>query len=231
MDEKTEVVAIIPAYNESLRILPVIRSALEFLPVLVVDDGSTDGTAAVSESAGAKVISQSPNQGKGTALREGFSNAMSAGFGAAITIDADGQHDPNDIPIFLEKYRELKSDLIIGMREFKDMPPIRRLANSLGQLSFSWAIGQPIPDNQSGFRLLNSRMMEVMLNSKESGFEFEVEMILHCIQKGYLLEWVKIRTIYTGESSHIKPLKHIKEFSRMVINTRRMRDSLQVHGQ
>ena len=182
MDKYPRITAIIPAYNESRRIQGVIHSALEFLPVLVVDDGSTDDTAGVSRAAGAKVFLQSPNQGKGAALRAGFSSALSGGFEAAVTLDADGQHDPNDIPMFLETYRKQHSDLIIGMRDFRDMPLVRRVANSLGQLSFSWAVGRKIPDNQSGFRLLSSRLMEAMLTSSESGFEFEVEMILRCIQ-------------------------------------------------
>jgi glycosyltransferase involved in cell wall biosynthesis len=227
MEENTGIIAVIPAYNESFRIQEVIRSTFKFLPVLVVDDGSTDDTAAVSRSGGAHLVAQSPNQGKGAALRAGFSHALSAGYQAAVTLDADGQHNPNDIPLFLKNYRETRSDLIIGMRDFSDMPLTRRLANSLGQLSFSWAVGEWIPDNQSGFRLLSSRLMESMLSSAESGFEFEVEMVVHCLQMGFRLEWVPIQTIYTSGGSHIKPLKHIKEFTRMVIKTRRMRDTFQ----
>ncbi|MFN2159789.1 MAG: glycosyltransferase family 2 protein [Anaerolineales bacterium] len=226
LDENAGITAIIPAYNESLRIGEVIRTARQFLPVLVVDDGSTDDTAEISRLAGANIISYSPNRGKGAALRAGFTHVLSSDCKAAVTLDADGQHDPGDIPGFLAYYRKTNSDLIIGMRDFRDMPLTRRLANSLGQLSFSWAVGGWIPDNQSGFRLLSKRLMEQMLISSEMGFEFEVEMIVRCIQMGYHLEWVPIRTIYTGESSHIKPLKHIKEFTRMVILTRRMRDSI-----
>ena len=110
--------------------------------------------------------------------------------------------------------------MIIGKRDFNQIPPVRRLANSLGKWSFSWAVGQPIEDNQSGYRLLNRRMMEAVLESKETGFEFEVEMIVSCIQRGYTLEWVPIKTIYRDEGSHIHPLRHTYEFTRLVLQTR-----------
>jgi glycosyltransferase involved in cell wall biosynthesis len=220
------VLALIPAYNEAERITPVIVGALAHLPVLVVDDGSNDNTSQVAKDNGAEVLNQSPNQGKGGALRTGFQRAIDEGYQAVLTLDADGQHDPVEIPAFLESFNRTDADLIIGQRDFSQIPPIRRLANTLGRWSFSWAVGQPVLDNQSGFRLINRRMMEAMLGSGEKGFEFEVEMIVVCIQLGYTLEWVPIRTIYTGEGSHIHPLKHVIEFTRMVLQTRRkMRQS------
>ena len=101
------------------------------------------------------------------------------------------------------------------------MPPVRRLANSLGRRAFSWALGQEVPDNQSGYRLLSRRMMEASLEIRERGFEFEVEMIVICTQRGYTLEWVPIRTIYGDETSHIKPWQHTVNFLRVVRQTRR----------
>ena len=85
------------------------------------------------------------------------------------------------------------------------MPPVRRLSNTLGTLVFSLAARRSIPDNQSGYRLISRRLMEEMLVPSEQGFEFEVEMIIKCIQRDYHLEWVPIRTIYADENSHIKP--------------------------
>ena len=158
--QKARIVAIIPAYNEGARITAVITGAAEFLPILVVDDGSTDDTVAQAEAAGATVIRQTPNQGKGAALRTAFRHALAADYDAVVTLDADGQHDPAELPKFLAAYAEKQPDLIIGQRRLRHMPPIRRLANYLGRKSFSWAIGQPIPDNQSGYRLISRRLLE-----------------------------------------------------------------------
>jgi hypothetical protein len=110
--------------------------------------------------------------------------------------------------------------LIIGQRDFSQMPPIRRLANSLGRWSFSWALGQYIPDNQSGYRLVDRQLMEAMLASSERGFEFEMEMIVICLKRGFALDWVHIRTIYAGERSHINNLEHTIRFVRMLWRTR-----------
>jgi len=218
--KSSEILVLIPAYNEATRLAPVVIGALSQLPVLVVDDGSTDNTAAVADSAGAAVLPQIPNQGKGAALRAGFQWALDKGYGAVLTLDADGQHDPAEIPNFLQAYRADQADLIIGSRDFDLMPLVRRLANSLGRRIFSWALGQYVPDNQSGYRLISHRLMEAMLASGEQGFEFEVEMIVVCMQQGFKLDWVPIRTIYAGESSHINPLQHTINFLRVVRQTR-----------
>jgi glycosyltransferase involved in cell wall biosynthesis len=219
--DHSNILALIPAYNEADRIGKVIDGARLFLPVLVVDDGSTDDTAELAAVHGAAVLSQSPNQGKGEALKAGFRRAISEGYQAVLTLDADGQHDPAEIPKFLEAFRRNQADLIIGARDFSRIPPVRRLANTLGRWSFSWAAGQTIPDNQSGYRLVGQRLMSKMLESRESGFEFEVDMIVTCLQSGCRLEWVPVRTIYAGEVSHIHPLRHLVLFTRMVLQTRK----------
>jgi glycosyltransferase involved in cell wall biosynthesis len=216
------IVALIPGYNEGPRIGSVVRSTLEHLPVIVVDDGSTDDTAARAREAGATVIAQRPNQGKGAALRAGFVRAMAAGYDAALTLDADGQHDPTEIPRFLDAWSsDPRPELVVGCRNFRAMPPLRRLSNELGGRAFSWAVGRQIPDNQSGYRLVSQRVMEATLTSDESGFEFEVEMITTCIRLGGTIAWVPIRTIYAGEPSHIRPLSHLRSFIRIVRKARR----------
>ena len=220
-DETLNILALIPAYNEARRVSTVVTTACQYLPVLVVDDGSTDDTAAVATLSGATVLSQRPNQGKGVALETGFLKAIAEGYAAVLTLDADGQHDLAEIPKFLQAYQEQEVDLIIGARDFSQIPPVRRVANTLGRWSFSWAVGRPVQDNQSGYRLISRRLMEAMLASQEHGFQFEVEMIVVCDQKGYALDWVPIRTIYAGESSHIQPLQHVVEFTRMVLQTRK----------
>ncbi len=198
----------------------VVEQSRAFLPVLVVDDGSVDETVQRSEAAGAEVLRQQPNQGKGAALKAGFKWALEHGYAAVITLDADGQHDPTEIPRFLEVFTARKPDLIIGARDFSRMPFIRRMANSFGTWAFSWAMGQHIRDNQSGYRLIGRRMMGAVLESGESGFEFEVEMIVECTRRGFVLDWVPIRTIYAGEHSHIQPLGHTLKFFQMVWRTR-----------
>jgi glycosyltransferase involved in cell wall biosynthesis len=191
--------------------------------VVVIDDGSTDDTVSVAEAAGATVLRQIPNQGKGAALKEGFRWALSQpDCEALVTLDADGQHDPAEIPKFLHARAAHASDLVIGYRNFDEMPLTRRLANNVGTLSLSWAMGQKILDNQSGYRLISRRLMQATLESDEAGFEFEVDMVVLCIRRGFRLDWVPIRTIYAGEGSHIKPWPHIKNFFRVVRKTRRL---------
>jgi len=217
------ILAIIPAYNESARVAAVVTGARQFLPTLVVDDGSSDDTAIQAESAGASILRQSPNQGKGAALRAAFRYALSEGYDAVVTLDADGQHDPAELPKFLDLFAQKHPDLIIGQRRLRQMPPLRRLANYLGRKSFSWAIGQPIPDNQSGYRLISRKLLEELQSGEEAGFEFEMEMIVICVRKGYVLDWVPIRTIYAGESSHINNTTHFTNSVRMIAQIRRTR--------
>jgi glycosyltransferase involved in cell wall biosynthesis len=216
------IIALVPGYNEGPRIGRVVSIAAAHLPVLVVDDGSRDDTVAQARAAGATVIEQRPNQGKGAALRAGFRRALADGADAVLTLDADGQHDPAEIPTFLAAWAtEPRPDLVVGRRNFRAMPPIRRLSNVLGGRAFSWAVGRPIPDNQSGYRLVSRRIMEATLASDEGGFEFEVEMITTCIRLGGAIAWVPIRTIYAGEPSHIRPLAHLRSFIRIVRKARR----------
>jgi glycosyltransferase involved in cell wall biosynthesis len=221
------IVALIPGYNEAPRIGAVVEATRRHLPLIVVDDGSSDGTAGAARRAGATVIEQRPNQGKGAALRAGFRQALADGAEAILTLDADGQHDPAEIPSFLAAWtippadQEPRPDLVIGRRSFRSMPPIRRLSNELGRRAFSWAVGRDIPDNQSGYRLVSRRLAERALVSDEHGFAFEVEQITTCIRLGGTIAWVPIRTIYAGAPSHIRPIAHLREFVRIVRQARR----------
>ncbi len=169
------------------------------------------------------MIEQRPNQGKGAALRAGFRQALADdAVEAILTLDADGQHDPAEIPAFLAAgAAEPQPDLVIGRRNFRAMPPARRLSNVIGGRAFSWAVGREIPDNQSGYRLVSRRLAEATLASDEPGFAFEVEQITSCIRMGGTIAWVPIRTIYAGAPSHIRPLAHLREFVRIVRQARR----------
>lgn len=216
-----QIVALIPAYNEARHVAEVVAGAGAHLPVWVVDDGSTDDTAARAEAAGALVLPLKVNQGKGGALRAGFRRALERGVTAVVTLDADGQHDPTEIPTFLEAHTLRGADLIVGERAFRQIPWLRRTTNTIGRWLFSWALGQSVPDNQSGYRLISQRLMGAMLDSVEQRFQFEVEMIVTCVLYGFVLEWVPIRTIYADETSHIRPLHHLYHYFRMMWQTRR----------
>ena len=220
------IVALIPAYNADRFVADVIKRARAYVPVIAVNDGSKDNTLAALRQTDASVIDQQPNQGKGVALRAGFSRALEMGAEAVIQLDADGQHDPTEIPLFLEKFKATNADLIIGERDFGGMPLVRRVSNTVGRTAFSWAVGRRVRDNQSGYRLLSRRLIEAVLGSKEQGYEFEMDMILIAVKRGWRIEGVPIRTIYGDEKSNIKPMQHVVHFFRMVRTARRaMRSS------
>jgi len=217
-----EGIVLIPAFNEESKIASLVSQCKAFLPVVVVDDGSSDATARLAQEAGATVLMHVHNQGKGAALKTGFQYALKKGCRWAITIDADGQHDPREIPLFIQAFTKSQADLIIGQRDFSSMPPVRRLANTLGRFFISRVVGRTIPDNQSGYRLISNRLMESSLQLKEIGFELEVEMIVECILRGNKMEWVPIQTIYQGEKSHIQPVRHLLKFVQVSWQARRL---------
>ena len=211
-----KILALIPAYNEEIAIQAVVRETMKYLPALVADDGSTDATVELSREAGAMIVQNEKNLGKGAALRNGFRYALKNGYQAVLILDADGQHDPHEIPLFLESYQQYKSNLIIGKRDFTQMPFTRRLANSLGGVLVNRLTRETIPDNQSGYRLIDAKVMNLLLDSQEMGFEFEVEMIFACLYAGLSIDWVPIKTIYADEESHISPLSHINNYFRIL---------------
>jgi glycosyltransferase involved in cell wall biosynthesis len=221
-DGEERLLALIPAYEEAARIADVVAAAHRHLPVLVVDDGSTDATAQLAERAGARVIRQVPNAGKGAALCAGFRVALDEGVDAVITLDADGQHDPDEIPSFVAAFAIDRPELVIGERDTRSMPPVRRASNVAGGALLAMALGRRVPDNQSGYRLIGRTLMRAMLDSEESGFEFEVEMIARCLALGLPMASVPIRTIYAGEASHIRPWRHLTEFLRIARKARRI---------
>jgi glycosyltransferase involved in cell wall biosynthesis len=216
-----EVLAVIPAYQAATTLAAVVGEARRHLRVLVVDDGSTDDTSGTAGAAGADVLRQEPNQGKGAALRAGFRRALAEGCEAVITLDADGQHDPSCVPDFLAAWQARRAPLIIGRRDFRRMPLSRRIANELGTATFSWAVGRPIADNQSGYRLVARPLLPLLLDSAERGFEFEVEMITLAIRAGLAIDWVPIPTIYEDQGSHIRPVAHVTNFLRVAWAARR----------
>ncbi len=214
------ITALIPAYNAEAFVGAVVRRARKHVPVIAVNDGSRDGTLEALRATGVTVVDQQPNQGKGAALKRGFREALDLGAAAVIQLDADGQHDPDEIPLFLDRFAATQADLIIGERDYSRMPFVRRMSNTIGRRAFSWAMGRRINDNQSGYRLLSRRLMEAVLASGESGFEFEMDMIVISVKRGWRIEGVPIRTIYGEEKSNIRPVQHVVHFVRMVWQAR-----------
>ena len=214
---------VIPVYNHAETILSVIERARALsLPVWVIDDGSTDGTAeCLQRVSGITVLRHEKNLGKGAAILTGFS-ALRGTADWVVTLDADGQHDPAEIPRFLAAFKAARPELIVGRRDFRRMPPVRRLSNTVGGLILSAAVGRSIPDNQSGYRLVGRRLMSTLLASEEDGFAFEVEMIARCIALDLAIAWVPIRTIYAGEPSHIRPWAHFTSFVGAARDARRI---------
>ncbi len=210
-----EIIALIPAYNEARYITEVVQRTLKHVPVVVIDDGSRDGSGAAAALAGAKVLVHTVNQGKGKALNTGFDYAVRREVAAAITLDADGQHDPDEIPLFIEAFRAGKGDIIIGQRTFAQMPAKSQFGNRVGTFLLGLAMGQPIPDNQSGYRLLRREVM-AQVRPSTTRFEAEVEILLRAQLAGFRLAWVPIKTIYNDKKSHFRPLHDSALFLRMV---------------
>ena len=213
---RPRVLALIPAWNEAIRIAPIIEEARQHMPVLVVDDGSADDTAAVAEAAGATVVRHAENRRKGAALQTGFQWALDHDYDAVITLDADGQHDPAEIPRFLVALEEGAGDLIIGERRFSEMAWPRPVTTRVGAWLLSLALGTKVTDNQSGFRLLTRRFLE-QVELTSTGFEMEVEMIWEAVRLGMPIGWVPIRTIYgIDKESYFHPIEDSRRFLRMV---------------
>ena len=137
-----DLIALIPGYQEGPRIGAVVTAALEHLPVIVVDDGSTDETGAEANAAGATVVRQIPNQGKGAALRTGFREALDLGVEAVVTLDGDGQHDPAEIPAFLVAFRATSAELMRTSRQ-----PARCVCRASSR---SWPPQPSVPGAWSG---------------------------------------------------------------------------------
>ncbi|MDD5556251.1 MAG: glycosyltransferase family 2 protein [bacterium] len=209
--------AVIPAYNEEKRVAGVVRGALRHLPAaIVVDDGSSDGTARAAAAAGAALIRHGANRGKGAALETGLRRAFDDGFDAAVILDADGQHDPGEIPRFLEAAGSSGADIVVGnrMEERGRMPLVRYLTNRVTSFFVSRLAGRPIPDSQCGFRLVDRRAFDRMRLST-ARYETESEMLIQAGRAGCAIASVPVRTIYGDEKSRINPLVDTLRFIRL----------------
>ncbi len=205
----TQCAAVIPCLNEELAIAEVIAGVKRHLPtVLVVDDGSSDQTAVRAEAAGAKVLRNTHNLGKGASLRIGWNHAQQLGLNWSLSLDGDGQHAAEDMPQFFECAERTSACLVIGnrMHDPASMPWLRRLVNRWMSRRLSNLAGVALPDSQCGFRLMNLDVWS-RLPLHTNHFEIESEVLLSFARAGQLVEFVPIRTLYKSEHSKISPLK------------------------
>jgi glycosyltransferase involved in cell wall biosynthesis len=219
--EKTA--AVVPAYNAGTYLPSVIGNIQKFLPlnrIVVVDDGSTDGTNAAARNAGVVVVVHETNQGKGAALSSGARKAIELGMDYIITLDADGQHDPADIPRFAEYAGRSGADIIVGNRmdDRKDMPFIRIFANTATSMFVSLRTGIRIPDSQNGYRMLKTSIFEkIKLVTRR--YDTESEILIKTAGMGGRIESIPVETIYGTETSSVHPFVDTLRFFRMVIRS------------
>jgi len=192
--------ALIPAFKAESSLGEVIELAKKFIQrVIVVSDGSTDNTGAVARSRGVELITIPSNRGKGYALRLGFSHALTNGCRAIVTLDADGQHDPADIPSFLRAHDQDSEAILIGSRmaQVEQFPRQRYYSNQAAVFFISKALGQPLEDTQCGFRLYPSRVLRRIVLTT-SHFQTETEVLLRAARKGISLRSVPVKNIYVN---------------------------------
>jgi glycosyltransferase involved in cell wall biosynthesis len=215
--ENMSVLIVIPCYNEGKYIRDVlVRIKKQASDILVVDDGSTDNSLKeIRRVRGVNVISNATNKGKGASLKAAFSYALQKGYDAVITIDADGQHLPEEIKKFLKNYG--RGDIIVGSRMHnpKGMPIPRRIGNHISSMIMSLMCHQRVYDCQSGYRLINSKVLrDIRLGY--NNFMLETEILLKSARKGYKIVNIPIKTIYTDKVSHINPIRLFYDFVKFV---------------
>lgn len=213
---------IVPVYNNVGTINGVVQRILRFCQdVIVVDDGSTDGSSDSLEDLGAVVVRYEKNRGKGYALKTGFKEAKARGFERAITIDADGQHFPEDIPAFAAEAKKHPDAMLVGSRNLRmeNMPGGNTFANKFSNFWFRLQTGVNLPDTQSGFRLYQLNRIG-KLHLLTSRYEAELELLVFLCWKGVQMRPVGIRVYYPPEGERVTHFRPFWDFFRIsVLNT------------
>jgi glycosyltransferase involved in cell wall biosynthesis len=208
------IVAVIPAFEAAPTVGDVVRRALRHVArVIVVDDGSRDGTAARAREAGAEVLRHAVNRGKGAALRTAFERLLREAppdrpWEGVVTLDADGQHDPDDIPRLIERFRSERPAIVVGSRagSFGAMWGPRRAMNRFSSASLRFLSGLDLPDSQSGFRLYGRTFLEGF-RPRGGRYEAEMEALMDAAARGLAIATLPIRaTAPDGRAtSHYRP--------------------------
>jgi glycosyltransferase involved in cell wall biosynthesis len=217
------VLAILPAYNVARHLPELLPRLLKLRPqleVLLVDDGSGDDGAEVARRLGVEVMRHPVNRGKGEALKTGFARVLQQGHPACLTLDADGQHLPEEIPRFLEAWKK-GARVVVGnrMAENERMPWLRKRTNEVMSRIVSGLANQRIEDSQCGYRLIDSHVLaDIQLES--SRYDLESEILIKAGRLGYPVASVAISTVYHDEASSIHPLVDTIRFMRLLWRSR-----------
>lgn len=205
---------LIPAHNESETIGSLVGAVKERgLDVVVIDDGSGDNSGEIAKEKGAHVIRHEQKQGKGASLSEGFKYILKQNYTGVITMDGDGQHDPDDLDFFFKAASESNAGVIVGnrMHNAKKMPLVRYLTNRFMSFIISFVCHQSIKDTQCGYRYIRSDVLRsIKLNCND--FEIETEILIKAAKKNYIITSVPVQTIYRSEKSSINPIKDTIRF-------------------
>jgi glycosyltransferase involved in cell wall biosynthesis len=201
--------AVIPAFNEAGGIARVVEGIRPHVAhVVVVDDGSTDGTTERAQAAGAEVVRHDTNAGKGCAIRTGIARVLSRDFTHVLLLDGDMQHLPGEAAQLLAAAAETGADVVLGERRFfrAQMPASRYHANRIGSLVLSWFMGVPLRDTQCGFRVFRLAALEP-IRLTATGYEIETEMLVKVRRRGGRLATVPVTAVYGHQRSKLRPIR------------------------
>jgi len=201
------ITVVVPAFQAAASVGEVVartRASVPAARVIVVDDGSSDGTGSVAAAAGASVVRHDTNRGKGAALRSGVAEVATGQGSVIVTLDADGQHPPEEIPRLVAPIAEGRADLVLGARERTAAMPLgRRLTNRLSAALASRIGGQSIPDAQTGFRAFTAEIA-ALVRPTESHYEYEAAFLLEALARRVRVASIPIPTVYHGAPSHFR---------------------------
>ncbi|ULA62750.1 MAG: Glycosyl transferase family 2 [Nitrospira sp.] len=214
---------VIPAYNEAPTVRDVaLRARRQGRHVVVVDDGSTDGTAEAVADLDVALLKNEKNLGKAGSLCRGFELALAGGAAGVITLDADGQHAPEEIPLLIERARAEPGALLIGARrrDQRKLSVWRYAANRIADFWIGWAAGAPIEDSQSGFRLYPATLLRAIdvPHERARSFVFESEILIEAARRAMAIRAVSITVASRSgpRLSHFRPVLDIVRITRMV---------------
>ena len=221
-----QVGVVIPAFQAATTIGGVIAATQAAVPgalIVVVDDGSRDGTGDAGRGRGAVVLTHPRNRGKGVALKAGIARACNDGVDAIVTLDADGQHPASEIPRLLQPVAAGTAELVLGARARNGtMPVSRRLTNWLSASLATRIGGQPLSDVQTGFRAFTRGLAE-RVQSEGERYEFEANFLLDALRAGYRVASIEVPTIY-GAPSHFRTFGDTWRMARAFARHLRLRD-------